>query len=117
MNVLEKALSPLTTASTVGVATRYLTVMVGAGLAVAGALGYLSEDQQAVISSNADAFISAASALVASAVTIYAIATKSRSDKADSVAKQIDEKIAPSTTVRIETPPGQPDIVVPGEKK
>ncbi len=102
----------LTTAAASGVLVRYLSTILGTIVATTVTLGYLNAEQGQVISQNIDVILGAIGAIVAASLPIYAAIFKSSSDKAAEVAKQVDQKIAPEKTVVIETPPGQPDIVV-----
>jgi hypothetical protein len=121
--MLEKILSPFTTATSLGVTLRYLTAIVGSLLAILGAVGFLTPEQVdalkaqiEVLTANAPALLSAIGAVMASVVTIYATITKSSSNKAAEVAKEVDANIPKEQTVVIQTPPGQDDIIVTAKK-
>lgn len=111
--------NPLTTATSLGVATRYAITIIGAIVTILGILGWLTAEQvkdvmQKVqdISAQLPALLAAVAGLVTLAAPIYAMLTKSSSDKAAKAAKQIDLKIPPSQDVVIQTPVDVPDIVV-----
>ena len=70
--------------------------------------GWLTPEQSAVIGSNIDKIAGAVLLLGTLAYQIYAKPSK----KALEVAKAIDLQIPPEQAIRIETPDGQPDIVV-----
>lgn len=110
--MLDKLLSPLTTASSIGVAIRYLTTIVGSIIAILGILGWLTPEQSEALTKQVPELLAAIGALAAAAIPLYAIWTKSSSDKAAEVAKEVDKKIPPEATVRIPTPGAAPDIVV-----
>lgn len=114
--MLGKLLSPLTTATSTGVVIRYLTAMVGAVLAIAGALQWLTPEQAEEILKQSNTLIGAIGGLAALFVTIYAANTKSSTDKAAEVAKQVDAKIAPNEPVEIITEGNAPNIKVPATK-
>jgi hypothetical protein len=110
--IFGQLLTPLTTATAAGVTVRYTTTIVASVLAILGVLGWLSAEQVETLSKQVPELIGAIAALIAVAIPIYAAWTKSSSDKAAEVAKQIDEKIPPKDTVTVKTPPGQSDIKV-----
>lgn len=117
--MLGKLLSPLTTASSIGVTLRYLTAVVGSVLTILGILGLLTPEQIEAIqkqvetlTANLPALLTAVGALITAWVTFYAAITKSSSDKAAETAKQIDAKIPPAETVVVKTAAGQSDIIV-----
>lgn len=102
----------LTTAKPVGVATRDIVVIVGAVLTVLGALGLLTEEQVKTLTETAPVLFTAFGTVMTVAMSAYRIWTKSSSDKAAEVAKQVDEKVPAADPVLIKTPKGEPDIVV-----
>ncbi len=113
-----------TTAGPVGVGIRYGVTIVTSMLAIAGVFGLLTPQQNAEIvqkindaSAQLPALLVAVSGLVALLTPIYAMVTKSSSDKAAEVAKAVDQLVPPSQAVEIKTPIGIPDIVVEGTKK
>ena len=110
--MLEKLLTPLTTASSVGVAIRYLTTIAGSVIAILGILGWLTPEQSDALTKQVPEVLAAMGALIAAAVPLYAIVTKSFSDKAAEAAKKIDKEIPPAATVVIETPGSGPNIYV-----
>lgn len=113
--MLDKILSPLTTASSIGVAIRYLTTIVGSVIAILGILGWLTPDQAEALTKQVPELLAAIGALAAAIVPLYAIWTKSSSDKAAAAAKAIDKTVPADQTVLIKTPVGIPDIVVHGK--
>ncbi len=110
--MLKKLLSPLTTASSAGVALRYLSTIAGSVIAILGILGLLSQEQVDALTKQVPELVTAVAALIPIAITVYATLTKSSSDKAAEVAKEVDKKIPPEAAVRIPTPGAAPDIVV-----
>ena len=118
-----KIFNPLTTATSLGVAIRYLITIAGSILAILGILGWLTPDQvQALsqkvqdISAQLPGLLAAVSGLVALIVPLYSMATKSSSDKAAEVAKEIDKKMPAESDVMIKTPGIAPDIFVAGKE-
>lgn len=105
----------LTTATAAGVATRYLSAMLGMALTIVGLLGWASPEQVEELRAMTPDFVAAVGVVISAGVTAYAIVTKSNSDRAKEVANQVDASVAPSAPVEIRTPAGQPDIVVPGK--
>ncbi|MBN9235080.1 MULTISPECIES: hypothetical protein [Phyllobacteriaceae] len=110
--MLKSIASIFTTSAPVGVALRYLGTILGTVLTVAGVLGLLDQAQIDALRNEIPGFVSALSALATAAVAIYAIFTKSSSDKAAEVAKQVDAKVPADALVIVKTPAGQQDIVV-----
>lgn len=106
--------NPLTTATSVGVAVRYFSAMLGMVLTVVGLLGWLTPEQVADLREMMPDVTAAVGVIISAAVTTYAIVTKSSSDKAAEVAKQVDDKVPKESPVEIRTPAGVPDIRVPG---
>jgi hypothetical protein len=122
--MLEKLLSPFTTATSAGVTIRYIITIITSMLAILGTLGLLTPGQVEdvlrkvqEISGQLPALLAAVSGLIAVFVPIYAAMTKSSSDKAAKVAKEVDEQIPASAPVTIKTPDGVPDIVVRPDTK
>lgn len=112
--MLDKLLSPLTTASSIGVAIRYLTTIAGSIIAILGILGWLTPEQSEALTKQVPELLAAIGALAAAIIPLYAIWTKSSSDKAAAAAKAIDKEIPPSAPVVIQTPGAAPDIrIVP----
>ncbi len=112
--------NPLTTATSIGVALRYLITIAGSVLAILGIVGWLTPDQvqelsQKVqdISAQLPGLVAAVSGIVAIAIPAYATITKSSSDKAAEAAKEIDKNLPADAAVIIKTPANVPDIVVP----
>lgn len=117
--MLDKLLSPLTTARPIGTVIRDMFVALGAILSIVGALGLLTEEQVAtirqqieILSGQAPALVMAFGVIVAAITSILRTLKFSSSDKAAEVAQEVDKKIPPAATVKIPTPDGVPDIVV-----
>lgn len=102
-----------TTSAPIGVLMRDIALALGSVLTVLGVLGLLSDEQVRDLTEQAPVLFTALGAVIAAAVSIYRTVTKSSSDKAAEVAKQVDEKLPASETVVIRTPGKQADIVVP----
>ncbi|NVP55953.1 hypothetical protein [Mycoplana rhizolycopersici] len=113
--MFEKLLTPLTTATSIGVAVRYLTTIVGSVIAILAILGWLTPEQAEALTRQVPELLGAVAAVVTAAVPLYAIWTKSSSDKAAEAAKAIDKQIPDESPVVIKTPAGVPDIVVTGK--
>jgi hypothetical protein len=112
--MLKNILSPLTTATSVGVAVRYIATIVTSIIAVLGILGWLTPAQAEALTKQIPELLAAVAAVVPIVITIYATLTKSSSDKAAEAAKEIDKKVPAESTVVIKTPGAAPDIVVRG---
>ncbi|HTV67503.1 MAG TPA: hypothetical protein VMF90_03105 [Rhizobiaceae bacterium] len=110
--MLEKLLSPLTTAKASGVVLRDAIVVVGSIIAILGMLGFLSPEQVEELTRQAPALLTALGTAIVAGMSIYRAVFKSSSDKAAVAAKEIDTKLPVNASVKIETPAGQPDIVV-----
>jgi len=110
-------LNPLTTATSIGVAIRYAATIVGTVITIGGVLNWLTPQQVDELSRQVPELFAALTALLTLLIPLYAIVTKSSSDKAAEAAKEIDKQIPPSQDVVIQTPVGQPDIVVPAAPK
>ena len=110
--MFEKLLAPFTTAAPSGVALRDLITGAGAVIAVLGVLGFLTPEQVAELTKQAPGLLVAAGTLIYGGMSVYRILFKSSSDKAAEVARQVDAKIDPASTVVIKTPPGVKDIEV-----
>lgn len=102
----------LTTAEPIGVTTRDIVQIFGAVLTVLGSLGLVDEEQRAVLTEQAPILFTALGAVITVGIGIYRNRTKSHSDKAAEVAKEVDAKIPVAEPVVIKTPAHQPDIVV-----
>lgn len=113
--MLGKIFSPFTSATAGGVATRDVTMIIGAILAVLGVLGFLSEDQVKSLTEQAPVIFTAIGTVVTIGMSIYRIITKSSSDKAAEAAKEIDAKVPVSSPVEIVTPGNAPNIIVPAK--
>lgn len=114
--MLKMLLKPFITSAASGVSTRYLTVMVSTALTVLGLLGWLDDSQVDALKNAMPDLTTAVTGLIAILVPIYAIVTKSSSDKAAEAAKQIDQQIPASSTVEIVTPGNKPNIIVQPDK-
>ncbi|MBR2689151.1 MAG: hypothetical protein IKE42_14965 [Aquamicrobium sp.] len=110
--MLKSIASLFTTSAPIGVTIRYLGAILGTALTVAGALGLLDQAQVDALRNEIPGFLSALAGLATFAITVYAIFTKSSSDKAAEVAKQVDAKLPAESSVVVKTPSGEPDIVV-----
>lgn len=108
--MLAKILKPFVTSAATGVTTRYLTVIISTAITVLGLLGWLDAGQVAALKGTVPELLAAVTGLITVLVTAYAILTKSSSDKAAEVAKEVDAN--PGAPVVIKTPAGVPDIVV-----
>lgn len=113
--MLKSILSPLTTATSAGVAFRYLSTIAASVIAILGILGLLSKDQVDALTKTVPELVTAIAALIPIVITVYATLTKSSSDKAAAAAKAIDKTVPADQTVLIKTPVGIPDIVVHGK--
>lgn len=113
--MFEKLLSPLTTATSLGVATRDLVMSVGAIITVLGVLGFLDEEQVKGLTEQVPTLLTALGAVAWAGVSIYRIVTKSSSDKAAEAGKKIDAELPAASPVVIRTPEGQSDIIVPAK--
>lgn len=113
--MLDKLLSPLTTATSVGVAIRYLTTIVGSIIAILGFVGWLTPEQSEALTKQVPELLAAVGALLAAAVPLYAIFTKSSSNKAAEAAKAIDKQLPKDFPAVIKTPGTAKDIVVLGK--
>lgn len=107
--------NPLTTATSVGVGLRYLTTIVGSVLTILGVMGLLSSEQVEALAKQVPELLGAIGAVITLAIPIYAMITKSSSDKAATVAKEVDKEIPVNMPVRVQTPEGQNDLVVTPE--
>lgn len=87
---------------------RYLIVSAMAAIATRG---WLSAEQNAILTQNLDIIVSA---LIGLGTVVYALFRRP-SDKALEAAKKIDQQIPPESTVVIKTPGVAPDIIVPGK--
>lgn len=115
--MLDKLLSPLTTARPIGTVIRDLFVALGAVVAILGIIGILSPEQVTairqqidVVSGQAPALVLAIGVLLTAVTSILRTLKFSSSDKAAEAAKAIDKEIPPSAPVVIQTPGAAPDI-------
>lgn len=122
--MLGKLTSLFTTAKPIGVAIRDITMMVGAVLAVLGALGVLTPQQVLdltrlveEISGQVPALLAGAGVLIAGGVSFYRIVTKSSSDKAQEMAKTIDQLVPAGAPILVKTPPGLDDVQITADGK
>lgn len=102
----------LTTAAPVGVALRYIGTITTTMITVVAMLGWLSQDQADQLIKMMPEFLGALSGLVMIGIPVYAILTKSSSDRGAELAKQTDAVIPPEKTIEVKTPSGVPDIKV-----
>lgn len=116
--------NPLTTAAPIGVALRYISTIISSVLAIVSIIGWLTPEQVASlslkvqqISGHVPELVTAISGLVALLVPVYAMLTKSSSDRAAEAARQIDRNISAENAVVIATPPGVADIVVSARRR
>ena len=84
---------------------RYLIVSVMAAIATRG---WVSTEQNAILTQNLDIIVSSVVGLLTVAYALF----KRPSSKAMEVAKQVDKKVPAAAPVVIQTPAGEPDIVV-----
>jgi hypothetical protein len=119
IHMLQTILKPFTTARPIGTVIRDALIALGSIATILGIIGFLTEDQVAaikeqieIISGQLPALIAASGILMVSVTSILRSLNFSSSDKAAEAAKRIDAELPPSAPVKIETPPGQPDIVV-----
>lgn len=122
MLTLKTLVSPVTTATSAGVAFRYLATIISSLLTIVSLIGWLTPDQVEeigdkvrLITAELPELFTAVMALIPIVITIYATLTKSSSNKAAAVAKAIDKAIPAAETVFVKTPAGTPDIVVHGK--
>lgn len=113
---MRNPLNILTTAEPIGVVSRDIFVIIGAILTVLGALGLLTEEQVQVLTEQFPVLFTAVGAIMTVGMAAYRAITKSSSDKAAEVAKEVDAKIPKADPVEIKTPGEGADIKVPGEK-
>jgi len=114
--MLKAILKPFFTSAPSGVTTRYLTVIVTTVVTVLGLLGWLDPAQVEALKNAVPELLTYVTGLIALLVPLYAVLTKSSSDKAAEAAKQIDAKLPPAAPVEIKTPAGTPNIFVPADK-
>lgn len=122
--MLKSITSLFTSATAPSVAIRYITTIVGSLIFILATVGALSPEQVAWLSDTMDKIsgqlpelIAAVGGLIALVAPIYATMTKSSSDKAAAVAKEVDKQIPATASVEIVTPAGVPNIVVPPQAK
>lgn len=120
--MLDKLLSPLTTARPIGTVIRDLFIAVGAIAAILGTIGVLTEDQVKaikeqieVLSGQAPALVLAFGVLFAAVTSIWRTLKFSSSDKAAEAAQAIDKELPPAAAVVIQTPGTAPDIRIPAK--
>lgn len=112
-----KLIEPFTTSKPIGVAVRDVAVSLGVILAMLGTLGMLTPDQveeiKGYLATVTDpAVLAAFGVLLGTGTSIYRTLTKSHTDKAAKVAKEVDAKIPKADDVTIQTAGHQPNIVV-----
>jgi len=122
--ILTSILKPFTTAKAGGVVLRDVVIAVGSIIALLGILGVLTPQQVADLTKAVEdlsgqwpAIVAAFGTLMAVGMSIYRTLTKSSSDKAAEVAKEVDAKVPVASPVVIKTPEGKPDIIVPADRK
>lgn len=120
--MIDKLLSPLTTARPIGTVIRDVLVALGAIVAILGAIGLLSEgqvtaikEQIEVISGQAPALVLAFGILMTAVTSILRTLKFSSSDKAAEAAQAIDKELPPAAPVVIQTPGTAPDIRIPAK--
>lgn len=107
-----RKLNPFATSAAIGVTVRYATVIISTALTIFGLLGWLDAAQVEALKNAVPELVGAVSGLVAVIIPIYAVLTKSHSDKAAAVAKTVDAELPKAAPVVIRTSDGVPDIVV-----
>lgn len=120
--MLAKIFAPFTSATGTGVTIRDVTMLIGSLLAILGILGILSPDQVDAIKKQVEVLtdpklLTALGFAITAGVSIYRNITKSSSDKAAAVAKEVDAGVKDgvllkSAPVVIKTPGKSEDIVV-----
>lgn len=122
--MFEKLTAFFTSATAPSVALRYVSAIVGATLLILSTFGLMSKEQAADLTaqlatagSQILVIVGAIGGLLTLLAPIYATMTKSSSDKAAAVAKEVDKQVPVSAPVVIKTPEGVPDIVVPPTAK
>jgi len=109
-------INPVTSATSVGVAIRYAATIAATVVTILGILNWLSPQQVAELSRQVPELFGAIAALITALIPLYAMITKSHSDKAAAVAKAVDAAIPAAQAVIIPTPDGIADIIVqPGK--
>lgn len=68
--MLDKLLAPLTTATSVGVAIRYLTTIAGSVIAILGILGWLTPEQAEALTKQVPELLPALGAIVAALIPL-----------------------------------------------
>lgn len=104
------------TATATGVAVRYISAMLGMVVAVVGLLGWIPPEQVEELRAMVPDAATAVGALLSVVVTVYAVTTKSSSDKAAVVAKTVDSEVPKSAPVIVTTPDGRTSVTVAGTK-
>lgn len=115
--MLEKLLTPLTTATASGTILRYVLVIFSSLVMLVGGPQVLTPAQVDVRSRTVPEIVGAVFGLIAIIVPIYAARTKSSSDRAAKLAKEIDKVLPPAVSATVKTPEGIPDIPVPAEHR
>jgi hypothetical protein len=105
--------NPLTTATSLGVAIRYIATIAVSMITILGILNLLTTQQVDDLSKSVPDLVTAITALLTVLIPLYATIFKSSSDKAASAAKEIDKKIPAGAPVEIVTPGAAPNIVIP----
>ena len=104
-----------TTAAPVGVATRDLTVIIGAMLTLIGVFGFLTPEQVEAIRQEVPGLLAALGAVAMAGTSVYRIVAKSLSDQAAEAAKEMDRKAAQGVSTDVKTPNGAIVASVPAK--
>lgn len=109
-------MNPFTSPNSVGVLTRYLSVIITTVISVLGLMNWMTPEQVQEIKGMIPAFLEAFTAVVALGIPIYAAITKAMSERGLEVAKETDAKVPPDMPVIVKTPTGVADIKVPAKE-
>ncbi len=112
--MLGKLLSPITSPDVIGVNVRYFLIALGPVLVAFGVLTQEQFDAVQAYLVNPEV-IAAIAGIITLFVWLYGVFTKSSTAKADAAAKAIDAEVPANAPVKIETPPGNPDIIISGD--
>lgn len=111
--MLKHILTPFTTASSIGVAIRYTSTIIGAIVTILGFLGWLTPEQVEQLTQAMPELATAIGALVMAGIPVYAIITKAFSDKAAAAARVIDVERASGNVVSVKDQIGRTLAIVP----
>lgn len=119
--MFEKLLKPFTTAEASGTVFRDSVIAFAAILTILGTLGILSQDQVDAIMVQVNKIsdpkvLASLGILMGIGMSWYRAVFRSRSDKADAVAKMVDKELPKMADVTILTPGDQPNITIPATK-